>query len=337
MQYRPRFRLSSSLLSLVSAVDRLYGQLEGMRIPRKLLLNLERGNLYTSTYVSNSIEGNPLSLPEVTNLLLDARVPVNRDEREIRNYFDILKSFPDRAQEKMDLDLVLSIHRDLLKTVDDSIAGKIRHQRVVVGRRDAAGRIHVRHEPPTHDRQEIARRLSSLLSWFETSDLHPVLKGGIFHHEFVHLHPFGDGNGRTCRLLTALALLKGGYLINRYFVLDDAYDVDRALYADKLQSADRGEKSAWLAYFVEGMVFSLRSAKARIAGELRKLEVTERPTPRERDVLMLFQKHPQLTTPEIVRSLGVSRQQAHVLLQGLLAKGFLEKRGTTKGSYYVLV
>ena len=90
--YIPKYKLSPSLLSSLTQIERLYGQLEVLRIPKNLEVNLERINLIKSTYISNSIEGNPLSMPEVTNLILGDRVPANRDEKEVRNYFDILKN-----------------------------------------------------------------------------------------------------------------------------------------------------------------------------------------------------------------------------------------------------
>jgi Fic family protein len=89
--FKPKYQLSIKLLESISAVERLYGQIEKLRFPKSLWLNLERNNLIQSVYVSNSIEGNPLSLPEVTNLLLGGRMPATRDEKEVTNYFSLLK------------------------------------------------------------------------------------------------------------------------------------------------------------------------------------------------------------------------------------------------------
>ena len=72
--FKPNFRLTPKLLANITQIERLYGQLEALKIPKILELNLKRDNLIQSAYVSNSIEGNPLSLAEVTNLLLADRV-----------------------------------------------------------------------------------------------------------------------------------------------------------------------------------------------------------------------------------------------------------------------
>src|SRR3989344_2085275 len=125
--YKPKFTLSAQIIGNLTQIERMYGQLEGLRVPQKLELNLERDHLIKSTYISNSIEGNPLSLPEVTNLLLGNRVPVNRDEREITNYFDLLKSLNQYENQPLALATVVDLHTRLLKSVDNKIAGQVRN------------------------------------------------------------------------------------------------------------------------------------------------------------------------------------------------------------------
>jgi Fic family protein len=338
--FTPKYNLTSELLGNLSQIARLYGQLEGLRLPKKLELNLERKNLIQSAYVSNSIEGNPLSLPEVTNLLLGERMPVNRNEKEVTNYFALLKDLPTMTAGNLDLDLVLAVHKRLLQGVDEKIAGSIRNSRVVVGKYvETKGELglRIKHEPPYHTSQEIQQNLSELLSYTSTApELPTPLTAGIFHHQFVYIHPFVDGNGRTCRLLTALLFLKGGYLINKYFVLDDYYDIDRLLYSDKLHSADSGDQTEWLSYFTEGVKYSLQSALAKAKSSVELITASQKLSDREQQVLTLSQQQAELTSNYVAQQFKVSRQQAHSLLNALAEKGFLEKKGSTKSSYYVL-
>jgi len=156
---KPKFKLTPELLGNVTQIERLYGQIEGLKIPQKLELNLHRDNLMQSSYVSNSIEGNPMSLREVTNLLLGGRVPVNREEKEVKNYFDILQNLKNYAERKIDLPLILDIHKQLMQGVKDKIAGKIRNKRVVVGKytnneKKKNFSLEVKHEPPFHQRNK---------------------------------------------------------------------------------------------------------------------------------------------------------------------------------------
>lgn len=339
--FKPKYNLSNKLLQNIARVERLYGQLEGLKLPQALQLNLERDNLLYSSYASNSIEGNPLSLPEVTNLLLDDRIPVNRDEQEVRNYFDILKKLKVQAKGEIGLKLILGFHRQLMSKVDDNIAGKIRQKKVVVGKYiKIKGKISIdiKHEPPFHEQENIEQALHSLIKWHEKEKNIPaVIKIGIFHHQFVFIHPFIDGNGRVCRLLSALLFLKEGYLINKYFVLDDYYDIDRLQYSDRLHSADYGDQTEWLEYFTDGIKYSLQSSLAKAKQAINKVAVVKRLTRKEQKVFEILQESDEITSNELSRMLKVSRQQSHNLLRALVGKGYAEKKGGTKASYYKLL
>jgi len=338
--YIPKYKLSPSLLSSLTQIERLYGQLEVLRIPKNLEVNLERINLIKSTYISNSIEGNPLSMPEVTNLILGDRVPANRDEKEVRNYFDILKNLENLQKNQFSIQLTLKIHQELLSGVNERITGKIRNRKVVIGSyRKENGKmvLAVKHEPLFHTKERIKQALNQLFDWLIKDKRIPkVIKTGIFHHQFVFIHPFEDGNGRVCRLLTSLLLMQYGYQVNKYFVLDDWYDVDRILYSDKLHSADSGDKTQWLEYFSEGMKYSLQGALSKVKSAFETLNIESRPTPKEKEVLKLFQSIHEMTSTDVAGKLKISRQQAHSLLSSLLKKDFLDKKGRTKSSYYFL-
>jgi Fic family protein len=330
-----KYNLSKKLLENISSIERLYGQLESQVVPKELLLNLEKQNLIKSSFSSSSIEGNPLSQEEVTNLILGGRVPANRDEKEVRNYFDILKQIG-KEYNVLDIDTILKIHKQLLEGVENEIGGEIRDRKVVVGNPTQDGTIVIKHEPPKHKREEIEELLKELLDWTNTSEELPILKAGIYHHEFVYIHPFVDGNGRVCRLTTTLLLDKLGYRINKYFILDDYYDIDRIMYSDSLHSADSGDKTEWLEYFTDGVKYSLQSSLARIEEGLKNISFDMRPTNREKEVLELIKKYKEITSSDVSKDLSISRQQAFNLLDSLVSKGYLEKQGSTKNSFYTL-
>jgi Fic family protein len=339
--FKPKYKLTSKILSNISQIERFYGQLEAVRTPLKLKLDIEKHNLIQSTYISNSVEGNPLTYPEVTNLLLGDRVPANRNEKEVRNYFDILKKLNDYAYQKLSVPQVLEIHRELLTGTDDKIAGQIRNKEIVVGKYkkiEGEVKLLIKHNPPFYKSEQIEDALKELFGWTnEEKEISAVIKSGIFHHQFVYLHPFEDGNGRISRLFTALILLSNGYLINKYFVLDDWYDIDRILYSDKLHTADGGDKTEWLEYFTDGLKYSLQSALSRYDTSFELMDFKNRPTPKEKEVLKVFETQKELTAPELALKLCVSRQQAHSLLASLINKGYLSKKGSTKSSYYFLL
>lgn len=340
MIFQPTFSLNHKIVNNLTESERLYGRLESMRLPQEQLLNLERNNLIKSSYVSNSIEGNPLTLLEVTNLLLGDRVPTNRDEKEVKNYFDLLKKLEYQVATPLSVEFIQTMHSQLMHGVDEKIAGQIRNAEVVIGGyelKENQPHLVIKHTPPFHKTQKITQALQGLVSWAEKIQTVPaILKAGIFHHQYVYIHPFEDGNGRTCRLLTALVFLKHNYQINKYFVLDDYYDVDRDAYSDALHTADFGDKTLWLEYFTDGIKYSLQSALSRVQSGVQHTRIQERLTPRQRDALEAMKKYPEVTSADLVRELQVSRQQVFNILKALIDKGYVEKKGITKRSYYCI-
>jgi Fic family protein len=178
--------------------------------------------------------------------------------------------------------------------------------------------------------------LDNLFDWLSNSNIPTPLKAGIWHHQFVYIHPFLDGNGRTCRLLTALIFLKENYLINKYFVLDDYYDIDRPQYSEKLHTADNGDKTTWLEYFTDGVKYSLQGALAKAKNALSTVTISQQPTAREKEVLEMFKEYTEISSAILVKRLKMSRQQAHKLLSSLVERGLVKKIGSTKSSYYTL-
>ncbi len=54
--------------------------------------------------------------------------------------------------------------------------------------------------------------MKELVRWYSSADaLHPIVRSARLHSEFVRIHLFVDGNGRTGRLLMNLDLMRMGY------------------------------------------------------------------------------------------------------------------------------
>jgi Fic family protein len=115
----------------------------------------------------------------------------------------------------------------VLDKIDRTIAGRFRDGNVRI--------TGARFTPP--DALHIEEDMDDLIRWYITDarDMHPIVKATIFHHRFVWIHPFFDGNGRTARLLYNLLLLSAGY--PPAIILT----VDKKKYYTALRDGDRGD------------------------------------------------------------------------------------------------
>ncbi len=340
----PKFNYTTSLVNQLANVERLYGQLISEGLIPSLSLKLTQENQILATHYSTSIEGNPLSPKEVTNILLGDTIPTTKSEREVKNYFDALNHVSVMAFKKrpLSIDLTLELHKYVMKGVENKNPGKFRNGKVIVGHKGISGLV-VKHDPPVHDVKAIQTKLIEVFDYLnQPTETSPLIQSGILHHEVAYIHPFFDGNGRVTRLLTAYFLLMHSYEVTKYFILDDYYDLDRLEYSDKLHSADSGDKTDWLEYYLEGIGHSVKAAIERvkdlterriesIKGDKRVLV-----TNREEDVLQIVLELKQIKTQDVVKHINVSRQQSQSLLHNLVDKGILERIGVTKSSYYQL-
>lgn len=346
--FTPKYTITPKLLNNLTKIERLYGQIEAEEMIPSVALRLQNENVVLATHHSTSIEGNPLSPTEVTNVILGDKVPTTKAEKEVKDYFDALMKLDEykRRNVKINLDLIKKIHALTMRSAKDQRIGKFRNSKVVVGHQemvDGAATVRVKHDPPAHTKAKIAKILKELVAWMEKEkDAPAILKASIFHHRFVYIHPFYDGNGRVTRLLTAYLLLLAGYEVTRYFILDDYYDIDRFEYSDKLHSADSGELTEWMEYFTQGLAYSLQAALGKVKDykedrlEDVKGEKRAMVTKREEDVLRIVMELKTIRSSDIAKKLSVSRQQAFRLLSSLVEKRILSRIGKTKSSYYKL-
>ena len=158
------------------------------------------------------------------------------------------------------------------------------------------------------------------------------------HYQFVTIHPYFDGNGRSARLLATFILQRQGYGLNGYFSLEEHHARDlesyyRALVTHPHHNYYEGRADAdltpWLAYFSEllARVFrlaqeeALRLADQPLSPEPEAVRSLDR---RARMVLGLFAQSEQITTAEAAQTLGLSDRMTRNLMQDWVSAGFLE-------------
>jgi Fic family protein len=159
------------------------------------------------TYNSNAIEGNTLTMSE-TKVVLEGITIGGKsvtEHLEVINHKEAIEYIEIIIKEKKDLTewTVRNIHQLILKDIDNNNAGKYRNENVTI-----SGASHI---PPNHI--IISEVMQELFAEYdrEWNDYNPVIKACLLHGEFVKIHPFIDGNGRTARLILNFELMKYGY------------------------------------------------------------------------------------------------------------------------------
>jgi len=164
-----------------------------------------------TTYSSNALEGNSLTLTE-TKVLLEDGITVHgkpmRDFAEAAGHakaYDFMLSVARSGDLTFSEDVILRIHTLFYGGVDGEQAGRYRdHQVFITG---------TEYIPPEADEIPVLMRdfVDDLNG--RKDILHPVLFAAFAHKRLVDIHPFADGNGRTARLLMNLILVNRGYCV----------------------------------------------------------------------------------------------------------------------------
>lgn len=213
-------------------------RLDSLRpLPPTLVARLREQMAIEYTYNSNAIEGNTLTLRE-TQLVIEEGITIGGKSLseclEARNHpeaISFVESLVD-ARGEMTEDDVLYVHKLVMANVAED-AGCYR---------TAAVRITGANFMPPPSR-EVRPGMNRLLEWLKENpdELRPIELAAVFHHRFVQVHPFTEGNGRTARLLMNAVLMKNGYPFIAVIP-----KVDRAKYLRALSEADLGNASAFV-------------------------------------------------------------------------------------------
>lgn len=176
-------------------------------LPKETLKSLEENFKLEWTYNSNAIEGNTLTLKETKVVLEGITIggKTMREHLEAINHkeaIEFLEKLINDNSELSEMD-IKNIHALVLKGIDDENAGRYRTENVII-----SGAIHI---PP--ESVIVAELMEKLIyrydEWKER--YHPIIVAALLHAEFVKIHPFIDGNGRTARLLMNFQAMKNGY------------------------------------------------------------------------------------------------------------------------------
>lgn len=181
------------------------------------------------TYDSNRIEGNTLTLQE-TALILEKGITITgksmREHLEVINHHDALDFVKELIADEIDYTeaTLLEIHRLVLSGIDRQNAGHYRRERVFI--------TGSRHVPPNPLR--VPDLMQQYFQYYKEQKklLHPALLAADMSEKLVTIHPFVDGNGRTCRLVMNFLLMRAGFPITNI----SGERQHRTAYYDALQT-----------------------------------------------------------------------------------------------------
>ena len=160
------------------------------------------------TYNSTGIEGNSYTLNQ-TRILLAEGITIGGkrlvERLEIIGHSEAIEYLEDIIENNVELTEreIKNIHSLVTKDIENVNSGAYRNNAVYI-----SGSKHIPPQPYL-----VSEKMEELMLWYnnESKNIHPIERAAILHGEFVSIHPFIDGNGRTARLLLNFELMKNNY------------------------------------------------------------------------------------------------------------------------------
>ena len=343
MIFKPQYSISDLLLSNIKRIAEITVDFNARRFSRVVLAQLEQRAKELSVYSSTSIEGNPLPLTDVKRILKTRPAHIRDSEREVLNYNKALVDLNlalKGAPRAFDLPLILGIQ----KTVTDELieayrSGCLREEPVFVNDPKTRQSVYL---PPDHG--DVSPLMQALLEYVKQSlgVVDPLIVAGVFHKQFVIIHPFVDGNGRTARLATKALLAKMGVNTFHLFSFENYYnrDVTRYFrevgelgnYYDLCHSIDL---TSWLEYFTAGIIDELLRVKKGLerAGALSQNNLKAY----HLALIAFIEKRGSISDQEYAKLTPRARPTRHLDFKKLIELGIIERTGNGRASRYVLV
>ena len=159
---------------------------------------------------------------------------------------------------------------------------------------------------------------------------------------FLAIHPFMDGNGRTARIMAMTVLYKRGYDLKRFLALDDYYNMDISSYYEALKAVnpDLLDTTLWLEYFTNGVAVNIKSLKDKILG-LKDIKLLENKgqiplNERQMKIVEKIIENGKIANRDVQEMFSLSHSTAFDELQKLLKLEIVEIKGKGRSTHYVL-
>ncbi len=222
---------SSGLAPLLSELDRWRDKLDlRSTLPRSWTGRLRRDLEAEAVAASTAMEGVAVTVDEVRRILAGDKLHevAEEDQDLVRGYRDAMGFVLRRADDagfRWSRELIVALHDRILAGKHALEAGRFRTTRSRLVDASTGAEVFL---PPRAE--EVGSLVDEACDRLERVREHPALAAAWIHVAVAAIHPFRDGNGRSCRVLASLAMHRGGFKRREFTSLEEWWGRHRASY-----------------------------------------------------------------------------------------------------------
>ncbi len=264
---KPPYKITNKILNLISSISEKIGEIKAARLT-KPPTELRKKNRIKTIQASLEIEGNTLTIEQITDLLDNKKVLApEKDIIEVKNAINVYKNL--NKFKVYDMKSLCSAHKILMNNLVDN-AGNIRNTAVGILKGNQLA-----HLAPPGDM--VYPLLKNLFDYLKNDNDIILIKSCVFHYEFEFIHPFIDGNGRMGRLWQTV-ILKEYSPVFEFLPIETLIKEKQQNYYNVLgKSNSLGESTLFIEFMLEIINFALED-----------LLRTQQLSPTDKDRIELF-------------------------------------------------
>ncbi len=246
-------------------------ELYKQRAPEVLDL-LKHAAVIESAESSNRLEGVTAPHERIEALVLRPTTPQNRSEQEIAGYRDALNLIHEAAHEMtFSVSVILQLHSMLYRFLPDGGGRWKMTENDIVERNPDGSLRRIRFKPvsPVSTPQAMEDLVAGYRRAVDDQREQLVIVP-LAVLDFLCIHPFRDGNGRTARLLTLLFLYHFGFEVGRYISLERVIEEAKETYYEALEASSqrwhdgRHDPHPWMSYVWGVLVAAYKEFERRV-------------------------------------------------------------------------
>lgn len=356
--FQPKFEYTDSIVADLGKIERYKTILDMSIVPTFIENQLKEQTKLKRTHFSTKIEGNLLNLEQVSKIIKkEDPIVKHKSEIEVRNYWDALTFLDEQKEKKTTIDegFIKKLH----SIIDNSSPGK-RPKESIYREPTPAGVLFAVYDSVTREpdyippeAKEVPYLMKDLIQWITTEHQLPIpIKAAILSYQFLTIHPFNDGNGRTARALATYLLSINGYDMKGFYSMEEFYAADLEGYYKNIQMNlpvlyydgrnDPANLSPWIEYFVRIMALAFERVSIAIKNTTVNLEETinmENLNKKDRTLLEYMIERPNQTIrpKEIADLFGVTTRAISKWAKDWTQKGLIEpSSGEKRITSYIL-
>lgn len=173
--------------------------------------------------------------------------------------------------------------------------------------------------------------MDNLYNWMnEVKDkINPLILSSIFHYEFVFIHPFHDGNGRTARIWQT-AILSNWEKAFTYLPIESMIKKHQNEYYKVIDNCNKAGNSTEFIEFMLKMISDTIDEISKITTQEIAQETTQE------KILKLIKENPNITQNQMATALGLTRDGISYNIKQMKDKGVIERVGATKNGKWII-